>query len=174
MTPNGKIKKLHEHIFFRCPVQAESGDATLRIGFRKIPVQVRETSIDGFTIQVGPGASRRFKARRRWVLEYDGARLEVIAEWKSTTPEGNLQIGLHRLNDLTRPKPIKTSLLARYGGKRCEDPSFSAAIFGGFVLVLFSMMAMPGLGDSLGTAPRIQGILEWIVRGLDQSIGPYL
>ena len=35
----------------------------------------------------------------------------------------------------------------------------SGAAYGGFVLVLFCVMSLPGIGDQLGTAPRIESAL---------------
>lgn len=174
MSAHAEPIENQENSYFRCPVQVDHGRATIRAARRKIYAQVQETSIDGFTVLVSPKDASKLKVGRPWVLEYDGTRVEVHAQWFFNAPNGHVQMGLRRLRDLTRPAPIKTSLLAQYGGKRCEDPSFSAAIFGGFVLALFSMMAMPGLGDSLGTSDRIQDTVQWIIKGIDQSIGHYL
>lgn len=174
MSASAETIENQEHGYFRCPIQADHGRATIRVGRRKAYAQVQETSIDGFTVLVSPRDASKLKVGRSWVLEYDGTRVEVHAQWFFNSPDGHVQMGLRRLRDLTRPEPIKISLLAQYGGKRCEDPSFSAAIFGGFVLVLFSIMAMPGLGDSLGTSSRIQDTVQWIIKGIDHSIGQYL
>jgi hypothetical protein len=108
------------------------------------------------------------------MLEYQGARIEVHPQWFFNAPDGHVQMGLRRLRDLTPPQPIRKSLLARFGGKRYEDPSHAAAAFGGFVLVLFSLMALPGLGDSLGTSSRIQSTVRWLIKGIDQSIAQFL
>ena len=164
----------HEGTFFRCPVQEEQSEAVIRVGRRKACASVQETSIDGFTVIVPPKYTSVLKVGRPWLMQYDGAKIEVHPEWFFNAPDGHVQMGLRRLRDLTPPEPIRRSLLLRYGGRRYEDPSFSAAIFGGFVLALFSLMAMPGLGDSLGTSDRIQSALKWIIHGLDQSFGHHL
>ena len=160
--------------FFRCPVQSEQSKAIVRVGRRKSHATVQETSIDGFTVLVSPRDASKLKVGRTWVLEYDGTRIEVHPQWLFNAPDGHVQMGLRRLRDLTRPEPIRSSILARFAGKRYEDPSFSAAAFGGFVLFLFSLMALPGLGDRLGTSTRIQDTFVWIIQGIDQSIGQYL
>ena len=41
-------------------------------------------------------------------------------------------------------------------------------------LTLFCLLALPGWGDHLGTADRIQDAFRWVIDGLDDSIGRYL
>jgi len=156
--------------FFRCPVQADQSKAVIRVGHRKAMAMVQETSIDGFTVLVPPKYGSVLKVGRPWLLEYQGARIEVHPQWFFNSPDGRVQMGLRRMRDLTPPEPIRRSLLLRYAGRRYEDPSYSAAVFGGFVLALFTLMALPGLGDSLGTANRIQSAVRWLLNGLNHSI----
>lgn len=163
-----------EASFYRCPVQAEQSRAVIRVGRRKAIAMVQETSIDGFTVLVAPEYAGVLKVGRSWLLQYQGAKIEVYPQWFFNSPDGRVQMGLRRLRDLTPPEPIRKSLLLRYAGRRYEDPSYSAAVFGGFVLVLFSMMALPGLGDSLGTSYRIQNAVRWLLNGLDHTINRYL
>lgn len=159
--------------FFRCPVQADQSKAVIRVGRRKAVATVQETSIDGFTVLVPAKSGGVLKVGRTWLLEYQGCRIEVNPEWFFNSPDGRVQMGLRRLRDLTPPEPIRRSLLLRCTGRRYEDPSYTAAVFGGFVLALFSLMSLPGLGDSLGTAHRIQSAVRWIIRGLDHSVSVY-
>ena len=160
--------------FFRCPVQAENSSAVIRVGRRKIYATIQETSIDGFTALVSPRDASKLKVGRPWLLEHNVARIEVHPQWFFNAPDGHVQMGLRRLRDLTPPEPIRNSLLVRLGGRKYHDPSNSAIAFGGFVLVLFALMALPGLGDQLGTSTRIQETFRWVIEGLDQSIGQYL
>lgn len=160
--------------FFRCPVQADQSKAVIRVGRRKAIATVQETSIDGFTVLVPPKYSGVLKVGRVWLLDYQGARIEVHPQWFFSSPDGRVQMGLRRMRDLTPPEPIRRSLLLRYAGRRYEDPSYSAAVFGGFVLALFSLMALPGLGESLGTANRIQTAVMWLIKGLNQSLGHFM
>ena len=160
--------------FFRCPVQDAQSKAGIRVGRRKATVTVQETSIDGFTVLVPPSASGKLKVGRPWLLIYQGARIEVHPQWFFNSPDGRVQMGLRRLRDLTPPEPIRRSLLARCAGKRYEDPSYAAAVYGGFVLMLFSLLALPGLGDTLGTSQRIQNAVRWLINGLDYQINQFL
>lgn len=163
-----------EEGFFRCPVQAEKSEAIIRVGRRKARATIQETSIDGFTVLVSPRDASKLKVGRSWLLEYDGTRIEIHPQWIFNAPDGRVQLGLRRLRDLTPPEPIRNSLLAQFGGAKYNDPSYSSLAFGGFVLFLFSLMALPGLGDQLGTSTRIQNTFRWVIQGLDQSIGQYL
>ena len=158
--------------FFRCPVQDDQSKAVIRVGRRKAIASVQETSIDGFTVLVPPKYAGVLKVGRPWRLDYQGARIEVHPQWFFNSPDGRVQMGLRRMRDLTPPPPIRRFLLMRYAG-RCDDPSYTAAIFGGFVLALFSLMALPGLGDSLGTSHRIQSAVRWVLNGLNHTVNQY-
>lgn len=160
--------------FFRCRVEPNRGDARVRIGRKQIPVTVQETAIDGFTILVAPNYASRLKVGKRWILEHDGTRIEVHPLWFFNTPDSQVQLGLRRLRDLTRPEDQRNSLLIRFGGSRFRDPNCSATVYGGIVLALFCMLALPGWGDHMGTSKHIQDGLKWLVEGLDDTLGKYL
>lgn len=157
--------------FHRFRVASANSRALIRDGRRKAQVTVQETSIDGFTVLMSPKASSKLKVGRHWLLEHEGARIEVHPQWFFNSPDGQVQIGLRRLRDLTPPAPIRVSILTRIGGRRCEDPSVSAVAFGGFVLFLFCLMSLPGLGDRLGTADRIQDGINWLMKEANQAMG---
>lgn len=157
--------------FSRFRVDTSNARAVVRDGRRKVNATVQETSIDGFTVLMSPKAASKLKVGRPWLIEHEGARIEVHPQWFFNSPDGQVQIGLRRLRDLTPPEPIRVSLLARIGGRRCEDPSVSAVAFGGFVLFLFCLMALPGLGDRLGTSDRIQNGMHWLMKEANQAVG---
>jgi hypothetical protein len=159
-----------QEVYFRCPIPSDQAKAVLIVGRRSIPILVQEASIDAFTVLVAPKYSSKLKVGRPWTLEYDDTRTEIHPQWIFNSPDGQVQLGLRRLRDLTTQAMVRRSFLTKVGGKRYEDPSFSAAAYGGFVLFLFALMSLPGLGDRLGTAPRIERTLRWIVDGIDQAI----
>ncbi|WP_146525244.1 hypothetical protein [Novipirellula artificiosorum] len=156
--------------FFRCPVQESDGHAIIRIGRRKIKAIVQETSIEGFTVTVKPKHAARIQVGGPWELNYDGARIEVHPQWIFNSPDGHVQLGLRRLRDLTKPEPIRSSWLVRFGGGRFDDPSNAAVAFGGFVLALFAVLASPGLGEKLGTSSRIQSTFQWLASGVSHQM----
>jgi hypothetical protein len=159
-----------EEGYFRCPIPTEQAKAVLYVGRRRMAVTVQEASIDAFTILVKPRHASKLKVSRVWVLEYDDTRTEIHPEWIFNAPDGQVQLGLRRVQDLTAVARPHSSVLRRVSGARSEDPSLSAAAYGGFVMFLFILMALPGLGDRLGTAKRIQDTISWVIQGVDQSI----
>lgn len=174
MTAQATKNTEQETEFFRCPVVNGRSDATIRVGRAKAKATVQDTSIDGFTIIVPPKYSPKLKVGKTWILEHEGARTEVHPLWFFNTPEGNIQLGLRRLRDVTPPENDRNSLLIRFGGARFHDPNFSAAAYGGIVLALICLLALPGWGDHMGTSDRIEEAFKWVMDGLDGTFGRYL
>lgn len=160
--------------FFRCPIVSGRSEATIRIGRRKLVATVQETSIDGYTIVISPQYSSKLKVGKTWTLEHDGSKTEVHPLWFFNTPEGSIQLGLRRLRDITPMESDRSSLLIRFGGSRFHDPNFSAVAYGGIVLSLFCLLALPGWGDHMGTSDRIHDAFHWLMDGLNETFGRYL
>ena len=151
----------HTDEFFRCPVQSEQSKAFIVVGRKRAKTSLQETSIDGFTVLIPSKEAGKLKVGKPWILEHDGTRIEVMAQWFFNAPDGNVQVGLRRMRDLTPIPTIKQSWGTFFAGK-FEISATSSAGFGGFVLVLFCAMALPGLGEQLGTSDRIQGAVKWV------------
>ena len=163
-----------ESDYFRCPILNGRTDATIRIGRKKVKASVQETSIDGFTITVPKKYSGNLKVGKSWVLDHEGAKTVVHPLWFFNMPDGNVQMGLRRLEDITPPENPRNSLLIKFGGARFQDPNFSAAFYGGIVLSLICLLALPGWGDHMGTSDRIHNAFHWLLDGLDDTFGQYL
>lgn len=147
--------------FFRCPIQSEQSQAIILVGRKRANASVQETSIDGFTILISQKEASKLSVGKPWILEYDGTRTEVMAQWFFNSPDGKVQVGIRRMRDLTPVPTIRRSFGSLFGGQLAASAT-SPAGFGGFVLVLFCAMALPGLGEQLGTADRIQGAVRWL------------
>lgn len=160
--------------FFRIPVQEDQSKAIIRVSRRKAVAYVQETSIDGYTVTIARKYGDNLRLGRPWILDHEGARVEVHPQWFFNSPDGTLQIGLRRMQDVTPPENVKKSLFSRYRSRVQNDPSISAAIYGGLVLSLITLMALPGVGDALGTAPHIQDAMRWLLNGINQSISQYM
>ena len=160
-----------DRAYFRCPVVGEKGKATLHVGFKKIKATVMEASITGYTITVNKKYAKRLKrSKEDWVISYDDTKALVKAESVSE-PEGELvRIGLCQKQDLTKPEKIKVPLWSRIKPTFGDSSSTASVAYGGFVLLLFAAMALPGLGDSLGTSDRIQDTFRWLLRSADQQV----
>ncbi|TWT83323.1 hypothetical protein CA13_47880 [Planctomycetes bacterium CA13] len=154
--------------FFRCPVPESIRNAKIRIGRRKVAVEVQETSIDGFTVCISSKKAPSIKIGETWQLDYDGTRTEVYPQWFFSSPDGHVQLGLRRLRDLTKPSPIKSSWFGRSRHRHIHDNNSAVIMFGGLLLAFVAVLASPGIGDKLGTSQRIQAGFKWIIQGVNQ------
>ncbi len=155
--------------FFRCPVNVEKGSATLRVGRTKIQATVIDASIGGYTITLDAKYAKMLaKSRRDWLIIYDETKVRVRGESVSKPENGVVRVGLLQIEDLTKPEKISTSLWNRF--KPTTDSSTAAVAYGGFVLLLFAAMALPGLGDQLGTSHRIQNTFRWLATSASQQV----
>lgn len=149
--------------FFRCRVPSEQSKASLRIGSSTIPAVLQETSIDGFTVTVDPKYGKRMRVARRWLLTTENEKAEVHAEWMFHAPSGAIQLGLRRLRDLTPSEEPRGGLMWGWGRRRSIDSSTPELVFAGLVVFLFVTLSLPGLGDHLGTAPRIRSAVQGVM-----------
>lgn len=149
--------------FFRCRVQSEQSKASLRIGGTTVPAVLQETSIDGFTVTVDPKYGKRLRVARQWLLKTDNEKVEVHAEWLFHAPDGMIQLGLRRIRDLTPSEEPRGGLMWRFGRSRSIDSSTPELVFAGLVVFLFVTLTLPGLGDHLGTAPRIRAAVQGVM-----------
>ncbi|WP_164102004.1 hypothetical protein [Candidatus Laterigemmans baculatus] len=151
--------------FFRCPVQNDQSRAVIYIGCGRIPAVLQETSIDGFTLTVAPKHASRVRLGRPWLLKTRAEKVEVHAEWLFHAPKGQVQLGVRRLRDLT-PAPAEKSGWSLFGSRRASQGNTAELVFAGLVLVIFLIMSLPGIGEQLGTAPRIRAAVESVVQTL--------
>ncbi len=168
--PNATEQTESSGTFYRCPVQADQSRATIKIGRRKIQAIIHEASIEGFTVLVEPRYSKRLSVGIPWILVYNGAKLEIQAQWFFHAPDGHIQIGLRRLRDLTEPKRVRSCWPVFGSRQRVEESGQSTIAFAGFVLVLVVTMAMPGIGEKLGTAGHINDTFRWVVNGVSNHL----
>lgn len=152
-----------EQRFFRCPVPIEKSAATLRFSGTKIPVELHEASIDGFAVLVRPQHVSKLRLGPRWVLQSASERSEVWPQWLYCAPDGHVQVGLRRLQDLTPPPKISWRPTWRRLRHRDSDPTL---LFAAIILVIVLAISLPGLGDRLGSAVWIEQTLHEIVRSV--------
>lgn len=156
---------------YRCKVVGDSA-ATLQVGRKPLKVFVRETSGGGFTLGLGPKLAKKIKSGKSYDLRYDGRRMQVIAETFVETVQGEarLQVGTIREYE---PKERWAFRLPFTKGSRVighDSGINSGAAYGGFVLVLFCVMSLPGVGDRLGTAPRIESALAMMSKNITDVV----
>ncbi|TWT93203.1 hypothetical protein [Stieleria varia] len=153
---------------FCCPVTGD-GRAKLKVGRKKFHVIVRETSIKGFTVEMKPGDVKRILSTKSATLAFDDRRVDIEPESTNQIAKDKVLVRFALLREHA-PKE-KFRLKIPFFGRKNRDPhpdvSMSVAAYGGVVLVLFCVLAMPGLGDHLGTAPRIEAAVKTILQGFD-------
>lgn len=153
--------------FFRCPVQPDLAKATIRVGRQTVIATLQEQSIDGFTLLVEPKHALKLQVGVPWILITDSERTKVRAEWMFHAENGKVQLAVRRLEDLRTAEDSDKhswSLFTRRTRGSGETGGNEIA-FAGIVLLLFTALSLPGLGDRLGTAPRIQAAVEGLIKG---------
>ncbi|MCM2372518.1 hypothetical protein [Aporhodopirellula aestuarii] len=160
--------------FFRCPITVENSSAILRIRRRRVAVHLQEASIDGYTILVRALHSSQLRIGEPWVLLHNGATIEVQAQWFFQAADGQVQIGLRRLRDLTRPPVIGGWLPSIFGTPKSPDYSSSSLVLSCGVLGVLLALALPGLGDLLGTSKPIQAAINSVYGGLRSVMKDFL
>lgn len=157
--------------FFRCPVQPEQSLGRLRVGYRRLTATVQDASIEGFTLLIRARDVKRLSLGKTWVLDHDGARFRVHPQWFFNAPDGQIQVGLRRLGDLTAPPPVGRWWPLGKNALATEEASLSTVAFYGFLLVILLALALPGLGDQLGTASLISDAFQSILRTVGGKSG---
>lgn len=153
--------------FFRCPVQRDQSRASIQIGYGRVPAVLQETSIDGFTLTVAPRYASRLRLGRPWLLKTASEKAEVHAEWVFHAPDGQLQLGVRRLRDLTPAEAAGGWW--KFGfrlGRKNLHTNTPEVVFAALIAVLIVILSCPGLGDQLGTAPRIRAAVHSVVSSL--------
>ncbi|WP_442506408.1 hypothetical protein SH528x_005251 [Novipirellula sp. SH528] len=159
-----------ESTFFRCPIQQSDGKAMIRVGRKRIPVTVQETSIDGFTLMVAAKHASQIQISGPWELEFADARTEVHPQWIFNAPDGNAQLAVRRLRDLTKPDPIRSTWWTPFRQNRYKQSGNGTIAFGGFILAFIALLGLPGFGEKLGSAHYIQSAIVWVYKGIHMEI----
>ncbi|MFK7738656.1 MAG: hypothetical protein AB8B50_21710 [Pirellulaceae bacterium] len=152
---------------YRCAVSTDNAAGRLRIGKKKFDVQVTYTSRVAFTIRTTPAIAKKIKDKRRCILTHNGEKWEVFKE-SHFEENGCVEILLNRGRELTKIKENKTSLAVFTSSQNSQrDPAF---LFYLMLAFLFAFVALPGLGDSIGTAPRIQNGFKIIYQSVNDIL----
>ena len=141
---------------------------------RQINLELRrllyEEGVKDVTV-LNPGAKHSLGVGilTRCRLNFDGTVVEVVVQRKSKPEDGYVRMGLIQVRDLTKPEKVKASWWPTKRPISGTDNTASV-VFGGFVLVLFCGMALPGLGDRLGTSDRIQNAFRWCLTSASSQL----
>ncbi|MCC9601579.1 hypothetical protein LOC67_13560 [Stieleria sp. JC731] len=157
---------------YRCKVVGNTA-ATLFVGSgRSIKVHVRETCGGGFTLGVEPKHVKKIKIGSRYELHYDDRRMLIAPQVfvQSVQGEPRLQVVTVKEYEPKKGWAFRLPFTRGHQVVRHHKGTVSPAAYGGFVLVLFCVMALPGLGDKLGTASRIEKAVNIVARNVGEVV----
>ena len=158
--------------YYRCPVDPSASLGRMIWSRRRSTVvSVREVAINGFTVIAPAECERVLVAMNLAVLEFQDAFFEVKTEQVSHLDGGKLWVMLELVRDVTKPSRIRCrhSFLRR-SLTRFESIA-AVPLFAILLITCLVMLALPGLGDVLGTANLIESMLSWMRKSFDQWVG---
>ena len=147
---------------FRCTVAPENSAAKLKLGYRLHNVWVMNTSRDGFCVRAPNALAKRITERKRPVLIFGGERWIVQLKSRYSDSSKFTNIGFARVREVMPnqqgPTGWSFALMPRSSPK--QDPTFLVFLMIAFALAVISL---PGLGDSLGTAPKVRTMIQSVM-----------
>ena len=138
---------------YRCLIPAASGSARLRVGKKFHECCVVDLSRDDFRVSVKRSLSRSLKRATRIELWYNDERW-LVKRLSDGSINGEAVVQLGRMEELTRIKP-PAPWVGLWSSRLSQrtDPRFLFALMLAF---LVACVALPGIGDGLGTAPKVK------------------
>lgn len=153
---------------FRCAIAPEHSAAQLRIGRRKFQVNVLDTSRDSFTIRCSTRIASKIQRGSVVRLEFRGEKWTIERESLYNESAEFAHVGCRRVQDITPIRAPRSSLfpslLPRFS--TTNDPALMMYLLIAFMVACVSL---PGLGDSIGTAPRIRDGLKAIMKSVSDT-----
>lgn len=143
---------------YRCTVVPENSAGVLKLGWHNFAVRVIDTSREAFTIEVQASIFRRLREGRRAILKFNGEIWQVQCTAVFQIPDGQFSVTLTRVRDLTQVRGPRTTIWSLLPMPNpSADPVLPLALLISF---LFACVALPGMGDQLGTAPKIRQVIQ--------------
>jgi hypothetical protein len=158
---------------YRCIVAPERSAAVLRVGRTRFPVNVLDTSRDGFTVRVPNAAVAKMDRKRnspRLELRFDGERWEVDRSGSYADNHEFTQLSLVRIRDLTKlkqPGGFEWASVTQLSAQK--DPTLLVGLLVAFLIACF---CLPGIGDQIGTAPKVSRAVRGMWNSFDKSVFP--
>lgn len=149
---------------FRCAVAPEYSKGILSVGLGKFAINVLDTSRDGYTVRCPARVASKLKPGKSARLVFRGETWEVQRSSLYNESSDYVHLGCTRVRELTKIKQPKTSMFAALAPRisLSSDPGLLM-----FLLIAFmvAVASLPGLGNKLGTAPRIHKGIHEIAKG---------
>ncbi len=148
---------------FRCAVAPDHSNAVLILGRRKFAINVLATSRDGYTLRCSEKIASKFAVNSKARLVFRGETWEISRKSLYNESKDVVHLGCKRVRDLTKTKEPKTSIFASLVPRNSlsNDPALLMYLLVAFMVACVSL---PGLGNQLGTAPKIQKGIKAIAK----------
>lgn len=144
---------------YRCLIGPEQCRAVLKLGGCSVECQVIDLSREDFQVRVPKAKLKKIQRAKNVEIIYRDERWTVRPQ--SGTPNGSDTIYLQRIEELTKTKlPSAWASLFSSNMNSQTDPRFLMALMLAFIL---ACLALPGLGDHLGTAPRLKNGIHSVI-----------
>lgn len=137
---------------YRCTVAPENSRAQLVVGRKKYDVSIQETSRDGFGVRMSNTLASKLSDMKVYELLYAGEDWLVTKEGHYTDDDVTV-VGFKRQKEVTKIKSPVSWFPFLSSSRSQSDPAFLLYLM---IAFLVACVALPGMGDSLGTAPRIK------------------
>ena len=140
--------------------------AVVIIGKRRWPVKVRERYSSGFTLEVPRKLAKKIQEETPIDMLFDGRRMKVMPESLSRGEKKERLLGISTLEEYPEKEKISFGLwpFNRRTVMAASHSDSGLIFFGGSILFVFCVLAMPGVGDALGTSQRIEETLHYLGR----------
>ena len=146
---------------FRCTVPPENSAAKLKIRNKWLDVAVLDTSRSGFSARVGSSIAKKLKPGQKYELKFNGEHWRVEQESNFSDAGGDSTIGFSRIEELTKMRMPSTPLTAYVSKTSAQtDPTF---LFFIMIVFLIACLSLPGVGDNLGTAPKVRDGVKTVI-----------
>lgn len=149
------------HEEYRCSIATENSAGRLKIAGFWYSVRVLNMSRTGYRVRLPNSVAKKLRGGRVPVLDFAGEQWEVDVKSRYSTENKFTEFGLARKKELTRYKlPSSWSFSMPSCFNVNSDPAFL-----GFLIIAFLtvVICLPGIGDSLGTAPKVRHAVQAVI-----------
>ena len=150
---------------YRCCISAENSAGKLKISGKWYDVCVLNTSRTGYRLRVPTSVAKKLRGRRLPVLDFAGEKWELELKSRYSDDSSFTDLGFARIKELTRYSTPSTWSLGSgiSSSSLVSDPAFLGSLVLAFIV---AVVCLPGIGDSLGTAPKVKSAIQSVMRML--------
>ena len=153
------VRAHDERTAYRCSIPPEESAAQLKVGSKRCDCNVLDTSRSSFSIRVETSLCKRIFRSKHVELWFRGEKWLVAPESQYSESLEFTNVGVTRVKELTKiklPSSWRHSFVPRFSA--ATDPQFLLVLMIAFIV---SCIALPGIGDKLGTAPKVhRGVVK--------------